>query len=754
MGFKLGMLKLEKALANNGPITRSRGLATAPGVSTAPSASTPSSAFPVDSVPVPVISVPTSGPRTTPAKDATATKPVAETIKRKGTLPLIGQLPFEQQLRYLGMLAGLMLLLTVLVVVVGNRDSRIVGDYQISSAQLQYHSQRVAKAADGATRGNQAAFAQLQESRAKFSSNLNALVNGGDLTGGAVPPAGGDAQNVLTDIQKRWALADKQAAILVAAKPDLINLGKNVSAISSGSSQLVEISDELVGLLLQAGGSTSQLLAAEKLASMAQRMGRGASELLAGETDNPEVTFLLGKDVNGYRDTLKALDEGSDMMRIAAVREAEAKAKLDQLKLQFQKFAASADNILQNIQKLTAARQASVGLFNGSEPLQEDLDKLEKVFSGGSSVAWTWAALLVGLFTLSLLGLIAFVVVADARRRSTEVEEENKRNQEAILRLLNEMGDLADGDLTVRAKVTEDITGAIADSMNYTIEELRSLVTGVNFASTQVAERTQEARQVSVGLLAAAERQSKEIQSTSAKLLEVSRSINNVSENANETAKVAGRSLTAAQKGQEAVQNSISGMNEIREHIQETSNLIKLLGESSQEICEIVELISDITEQTNVLALNAAIQAASAGEAGRGFSVVAEEVQRLAERSAEATKQIGAIVKTIQSDTQDAVSAMERSTQGVVEGAKLSDAAGQALSEIGDVSRQLADLIESISRQAQLQASATNQVADNMQGILEITKQTTNGTQQTAASIQNLAEVAKTLKSSVSGFRL
>ena len=387
--------------------------------------------------------------------------------------------------------------------------------------------------------------------------------------------------------------------------------------------------------------------------------------------------------------------------------------------------------------------------------MQTDLTKLDQAFrSEGGGLGWTIGAVLCGILALIVLALTAYVLLRDARLRSERFEEENKRNQEAILRLLNEMGDLADGDLTVRAKVTEDITGAIADSMNYTIEELRGLVTGVNTASTQVTERTQEARQVSAELLAAAERQSKEIENTSAKLLEVSRQIDTVSESAGETAKVAERSLAAAQKGQEAVHNSISGMTEIREQIQETSKRIKRLGESSQEIGEIVELISDITEQTNVLALNAAIQAASAGEAGRGFSVVAEEVQRLAERSAEATKQIGVIVKTIQSDTQDAVSAMERSTQGVVEGAKLSDAAGQALSEIGDVSKQLAGLIQGISKEAQVQASATNLVADNMQGILEITKQTTVGTQQTATSIQNLAEVAKTLKNSVSGFRL
>ena len=711
MAFKLGVPKLNKAMDDMGPVTQSRGV-------------TPPSA---------------------PAKAA----------KWMGELPVLGKLPFAQQVRALVVLALVLIVLTVLCVGLGNQASRVSNDYITATAEMQFHSQRVAKAADGASRGTDAAFSQLQDSRTRFAANLDALANGGELAGGSVPAASGDAQTVLTDVQKRWATADKQINVLIATKSDLVNLGKNVSTISVGSSQLAEQSDELVGLLLQAAGSTAQLLATEKLGNLAQRMGRGANQLQAGESANPEVAFLLGKDVNTYRDTLRALDEGSDQLRISPVRDAESRAKLDQLKADFKKYAVNADGILQNIQKLGSARQASSGLFNGSEPLQTELTKLDRALRGQSGgIGWTVGALAFGILTLAVLALIAYVVLRDTRTRSVRFEEENKRNQEAILRLLNEMGDLADGDLTVRAKVTEDITGAIADSMNYTIEELRGLVTGVNTASTQVTDRTQEARQVSAELLAAAERQSKEIENTSARLLEVSRQINTVSESAGETAKVAERSLAAAQKGQEAVHDSISGMTEIREQIQETSKRIKRLGESSQEIGEIVELISDITEQTNVLALNAAIQAASAGEAGRGFSVVAEEVQRLAERSAEATKQIGAIVKTIQSDTQDAVSAMERSTQGVVEGAKLSDAAGQALSEIGDVSKQLAGLIQGISKEAQMQASATNLVADNMQGILEITKQTTVGTQQTAASIQNLADVAKTLKNSVSGFRL
>jgi twitching motility protein PilJ len=342
----------------------------------------------------------------------------------------------------------------------------------------------------------------------------------------------------------------------------------------------------------------------------------------------------------------------------------------------------------------------------------------------------------------------------EAERLRSEAEAQNKANQEAILRLMNEMGSLADGDLTVQATVTEDITGAIADSVNYTIEELRVLVGRINSAAAQVTSATESAQATSVKLLQAAERQSKEIQEAGASVLKMARAINEVSASASKSVSVARQSLSAAQKGQEAVSNSITGMGEIRGQIQETSKRIKRLGESSQEIGEIVELISDITEQTNVLALNAAIQAASAGEAGRGFTVVAEEVQRLAERSAEATKQIAAIVKTIQTDTHDAVAAMEKSTVGVVEGAKLSDAAGQALSEIGEVSRRLAQLIEEISVTAQAQAQAAGHVATTMQDILSVTKQTTEGTKQTAVSVGQIAKLAQELKGSVANFKI
>lgn len=356
-----------------------------------------------------------------------------------------------------------------------------------------------------------------------------------------------------------------------------------------------------------------------------------------------------------------------------------------------------------------------------------------------------------------ILVLLARAAARNAREREAQTStarEENNRNQAAILRLLEEMGDLADGDLTVKAKVTEDITGAIADSVNYTVTELRTLVERVNHASAEVTAKSQGAEVLSGQLRDAAQRQADEIRQASAQVQSVAESVKNVSAKATDSATVAAQSLTAAEEGGAAVENSIRGMNEMRENIQETSKRIKRLGESSQEIGEIVELISDITDQTNVLALNAAIQAAAAGDAGRGFAVVAEEVQRLAERSGEATKQIGALVKTIQRDTQDAVLAMERSTVGVVEGAKLADVAGGSLRKIREVSSSLALIIDEIFGAAKQQAVVAEGVSLTMTSILGITDTNTEGTLKVSEAVAQLTGLATDLKQSVASFKV
>ena len=418
------------------------------------------------------------------------------------------------------------------------------------------------------------------------------------------------------------------------------------------------------------------------------------------------------------------------------------------------------DNPLPAAEWQAAATKAltAVEALNGAMPV-EHRKLIDARIAGLKDFQWRTLGLTAACVALALIGLVVLgrAQIKAARERAERAkrdEDEKRRNEAAILRLLNEMGAVADGDLTAKATVSEEITGNIADSVNLTVGEMRNLVAGVNKTADEVTQGAAGASVVSQRLLTTASNQGEEIRKAGDSVELMTQSIGEVSKSAGQSAEVARQSLVTAERGSQAVQNSIKSMNQIRDQIQETSKRIKRLGESSQEIGEIVELISDITEQTNVLALNAAIQAASAGEAGRGFAVVAEEVQRLAERSSEATKQIGAIVKAIQADTQDAVAAMEKSTQGVVEGAQLSDAAGSALSEIDTVTKELAERIQSIAVSTEMQVDIAREVAKSMHNSLTLTSEATMGTNETAVTIKELAARARQLKASVSRFKV
>ncbi len=673
-----------------------------------------------------------------------------------------------RQLQVLGATLVFVMLLIGGMVYHDSHESSNNRAYIAAASDLRMLSQRLAKASSMAPQGNPAAFKQLKESREIFAKNIERLRSGGEIDGTHIPPSPDSVVPQLSALTLEWAKTEKSAAALLEMEKSLVTLGRDVGTINSKNQLLLDNAEQFAALKLQSSGNTGELAAANQLVMLTQRMTKAANTLLAANAADPEAALQLGKESITFHDLLNAFAKGNETLHISPSGEGAAKQKLEELETAFREQQTAVGGILDNGQKLGPARQASGLIFSGSEALLDASDKLARAYRSGTGERAAYGIALAALVLLAL-GTLAMMakIYLDAARRQTEeadqaeadqsrqkIELINRQNQDAILRLMNEVGDLADGDLTVTATVSEDITGAIADSINYTIEELRVLVGRINNAAGRVTQATEIAQKTSAELLTAAERQSLEIQDAGRSVLAMASSMTDVSFDAKQSAQVARQSLTAAGHGTQAVQDSIKGMNEIREHIQETSKRIKRLGESSQEIGEIVELISDITEQTNVLALNAAIQAASAGDAGRGFTIVAEEVQRLAERSGEATKQIAAIVKTIQADTQDAISAMEESTQGVVEGANLSDAAGRALAEIGEVSQNLTQLIEKISAATQQQADSAAEVADKMQGILQVTGQTTAGTQKTANAVGELAGLAIELKGSVAGFKV
>ena len=663
-------------------------------------------------------------------------------------IPLLNRLSLDQRQPALAavLLVSLVLaagFLTWNIVQVGNR-----AEYIEISTRLQMLSQHYTKTTQQAVLGNAKAFVQLEEARQAFAGGLDTLIDGGT----SVPASPGALQDDLAVLKKRWGISKNDIQALSGQQAILINLGRALVEINQRNTELLDLTEQVVALLPT--DSKKQWAFANQQSLWTQRMAKNANALLSTDVINPETAYQLGQDASTFREVLDGLLKGSSALGVVAVSDANAREKLQELQEVFTGFEGQVNSILKNMAQLVEAKRAARELFDESDQLLAMTQALTERYQAMGSGITLSLAIVFTLLSLATLLILGMLNVQEAQRRAQEAAEENRRNQDAILRLLNEMGDLAEGDLTVQATVTEDITGAIADSVNFAIEELRTLVQGVNRASEQVSVSSAEARGNTDELLRASEQQAQQIAATTAAVNQMSSSIVQVSQNAAESTSVAEQSLITARRGGDAVRDAIAGMNAIRDQIQETSKRIKRLGESSQEIGGIVDLISDITEQTNVLALNAAIQAAAAGEAGRGFSVVAEEVQRLAERSAQATRRIGAIVKTIQSDTQDAVNAMETSTQGVVLGAARSDAAGISLAEIETVSDQLAHLIQNISDATRSQANTAEQVMANMQQILGVTEQASQRARSSAESVAQLAVLSDELKVSVSGFKL
>lgn len=621
----------------------------------------------------------------------------------------------------------------------------------------QVMSQQIAKFANEAAGGNFDAFDELRETKTKIQNNLNYLTEGNPDTGlTPLPQAVEDERYQM--VQTTWEPIREEAENILARDELIVNLADTADEFAADIPLLQARLSEVAQVLANIGARPQQIYWAASTLAVADRMLRRVNEILQGGFAAMSAADSFGRDAVLLRDVLNGLLNGNEDLGIQPIENPEALELLGGVFEVYNQVENNVEQILGASTDLLEVKEASDNIFLDSEQLLSDAQTLEESYNALAAGERLFPSVILGIAlgvaALLIIAIMLWLLYRDQRSRFKVTEELNQRNQEAILRLLDEMGSLAEGDLTVKATVTEDITGAIADSINFAIEALRSLVTTINETAVQVASAAQETQATAMHLAEASEHQAQQITSASAAINEIAVSIDEVSKNSAESADVAQRSVAIAAKGAEVVRQTIEGMDNIRDQIQETSKRIKRLGESSQEIGDIVELINDIAEQTNILALNAAIQAASAGEAGRGFAVVADEVQRLAERASNATKRIETLVQTIQADTNEAVISMEQTTTEVVNGARLAEDAGEALGEIEKVSHDLADLIQSISEAARQQSAAATNISGTMNVIQEITTQTSAGTSQTAESIGHLADLAAELRRSVADFKL
>jgi twitching motility protein PilJ len=662
-----------------------------------------------------------------------------------GALGVITSLP----VLLIGMLVSLMFLVGFLVLNAQRTEKE--SKYIEQSSQLLMLSQRLAKDARESVLGQAVAFKTLKESRDRFDQIVTGLRNGNPAQGvPASPPEIADKQ--LREVIKLWGPKPgegvrAQVDQILGQEKALFAMHDHVLAINQLSPLLLAISDEIVEMGASAGMKQQHLYLASRQGMLSQRIAKDVNLFSQGGNEAAVAAAQFGKDAKLFK---------ASEAELRKVLPKSLAPKLDESATIFGQINGHIEGILGSAAELFVSQRASQNVFEQSDPLLKKSRELVEGYTGlGVERAGLQVAIIgAGVASMFFFLLFAYKLVSDARRRASESAEQNRTTQDSILKLLDEMGDLADGDLTIQPEVTEQITGAIADSINYAVREMRSLVSRIKNAASQVAVASENSRQTATELTEAALRQAAQITEATGKMMTMARSMEDMSKSAERSAEVAQGSVATAKRGAQAVQDTIRGMDEMREQIQETAKRIKRLGESSQQIGEIVELINDIAEQTNILSLNAAIQAAMAGEAGRGFAVVADEVQRLAERSAEATKQIGDLVKTIQADTNEAVASMEQATNGVVEATRLADAAGQALGEIESVSEQLSSLIVNIARDAHRQSESATDITTNMTKIQETTTLTSAGTRQAAESIGKLSDLARELQASVAGFKL
>lgn len=635
------------------------------------------------------------------------------------------------------------------------KESRDEQEWIRLSTDLQVHSQQMAKSAAEAVEGNRGAFYQLGDSVGTISAAVETLKHGDPVR--SLPALPVSIYSTLSDMDTTWVRLETNARSILERETLVLDLADASDSFILAFPAIQELTDTAIRQLTQSGAPSQQVFVAGRQLVLSDRILRHLKEMLRGGTGAVAAADNFTREIELFEQTSDALLQGSRKVGVTQVQQARARDSLNKARLLYDNVRPQLEIILNSTSDILAVRGAadeifidSLGLFDLSREISTS------VLHRSDTRLWPslWSGSLALVVILISIALMVRSFLSAERHRAVEAGMQNQKNQLAIMRLLDEMSSLADGDLTVRATVTDDMTGAIADSVNFAVEQLRELVTGINITAQTVSSSAQETMDTTGKLASASGVQAEQVRETTDTINHMARSLDGMASRSNESSEVAQRSVAIAHNGSQMVQQTIKGMDTIRDQIQETSKRIKRLGESSQEIGDIVELINGIAEQTNILALNAAIQSASAGGAGRGFAVVADEVQRLAERATNATRRIEMLVQNIQADTSEAVVSMESTTSEVVSGAEKAEDAGEALKRIESVSKDLSTLIEDISQESQSQSEIATQVAEQMNSIRDVSIQTSEGSNQTALAMGRLTDLVEKLSDSVADFKL
>lgn len=635
------------------------------------------------------------------------------------------------------------------------KESRNEQEWIRLSTDLQVHSQQLAKSASEAVEGDRDAFLKLSHSRGVISDAVAALKNGDQMR--SLPALPGGFSESLSNLDRARGRMESNAGSILQREKLVLDLAAASASFIQVIPKIQELTDEAVRELTRSNAPASQVFVAGRQLVLSDRILRHMKEMLRGGAGSLGAADKFVQEIGQLEETMDALTKGSRSEGVSRVQNASALRALNGARLLYNDARPDLDIVLDSSGDILAVRGAADEIFVDSlNMFNLSRNVADKVLNRSSTRIWPslWSGSLGLIVILVSIALMVRSFLSTERRRAIEAGMQNQKNQQAILRLLDEMSSLADGDLTVKATVTDDMTGAIADSVNFAVEQLRELVTGINITAQTVSESAKETMDTTGKLAVASVQQAEQVLEVTDAINEVAESFDGMATRSRESSEVAKRSVAIAHSGSQMVQQSIKGMDTIRDQIQETSKRIKRLGESSQEIGDIVELINGIAEQTNILALNAAIQSASAGGAGRGFAVVADEVQRLAERASNATRRIEMLVQNIQADTSEAVVSMESTTSEVVSGAEKAEDAGEALQRIESVSRDLSRLIEDISQEAQEQSETATQIAEKMNSIRDVSIQTSEGSNQSARSMGRLADLVHKLSESVADFKL